>query len=647
MVTPCRSTVRSAAALVALALANPSVVQASGGTLKAAAEIPPIPWPTAALGVTGPFSRMVAGRLLDEVTAVVVVLRGSTPVAIVEPEVFKAFFVVEGTREFYDIAVHTRSDGRRALLGSTDGGLFSYAYDETSGTFVEAAWGSAIWSDSPRIVDVDYDLAGDRDVLGIDASGTSLLRLLSGPTGPFEESTVSMPHALFDFVVLDFFAGGALEIAADTDDGLHVHDDAGTSLYEFRSTFPRGAITLVDTENEPTAVSWLVRTSDDEGYFQEFVTENGVDNAIRLKVPPDPYDPTSVPVDLQVFATVAADWDGDGSDDLLACHTEFKKATVFLNQGSPKHFKKNTVDTHWLNVDLVADDPEAPWPTNQCVFAFSDLDGSGNAEIVAALSDDSGEWIQVVELETPLESATKTVTTGGAAPIVHGFYAARSHYVYHPESGGDPEHGILSLVFDDVPDAYLTDFDHLQVVEWSQPDPTTEETPLDAVAVRNELYEIVSSQPSAGHDPHYVDIRFDHVGPNSGAVYWQDQRHAYLQLRFVTVDDPMAANPVVLTFSPSMTIGMTIDEAAPTGGGDYAYLLSLASAAEPDVEVVDQPFPFASEPSEPSEPSPPNNGVGAIVLLDNLPSFAPGQVPKAGRPELNSSSYKLMPWSEQ
>ena len=635
-ISPPRSLARSIGMLALVVLAGAPFATAQINPIPygayEAAEYAPLAWP-AGVGGTGPIGRMLVGRLLDDEMPIVVALRGGVLVGIADPQRKSAFFVIGAPRLFRDFAIHTGTDGSDSLLGVTADGLFRYQHDPDAGdagALVETALGSSIWNDATRVLTGDIDGLGGPDAIGLGASGSVLIQLLSGTGGSFTENSIPLPDVVYDFVVHDFFAGGDPEFVADTDYGLNVYDSAGVSQFSLRSAYPGGALALVRTNGETPNVglSWTFRTGPNV-FKQEYMTESSVETPLRLKL---------LTQDLQVYATTAADWDGDGQQDLLVCHNEFQRATILLNQGAPKHFKKVSPLQYEL-IDLVDDPDLPPAVASQCIFAFADLDSSGHAEVVAGLdSEGPNGTIQVVGLETESQAATKTVSgyEDGETP---GFLFAEAKYQFH--DGGTPlvasdDHGDLTISFADVPYSYLNGYTHCQIIEWSQHDPITSgPTYMSRIAVRNELYPIVGSALPNGVNPYYVKIDFDHSA--YGEIYWSDRRHAYLELRFVTVDSN-PTTPRVTSFTPSIPLGLTLrNEPKPASGGELylAYLESLRGGPY-DVDIVDELF-ISGPP--PTLPTPDGSGVGGIVILDSFPVFVPGEAPAPGRPKFNPGSY--------
>lgn len=567
-------------------------------------------WPPE-IGGSGAFGRTVVGHFLDPTRSAAVTLRRTTPVALVEPHLLTAFVVVTPTRAVTDIAVISEG-ALDALLAASPDGLFRYVWDDAGGAFVEEALGSAVWAGCSRVLAADLDASGGLDVVGIAASGTEVLRLARGESGQWAESVVPIDSQALDLVVQDFLPGGAPELVAHTTDGLRVYDDQGALLYEIRTLHPDGALAVVRSggETPEESIAWLAPNVSNDALVLRYVNHLGIDNPTKLELPPaDGVD--AVPI--EAFAAVAGDWDGDGLDDLVLPHETYQKGVLLLNQGEPKHFKKVTAGTHYRLFDL-APEPLQPAP-NASVFGFADLDGTGRATLVAPL--DHSQRVLVVGSPTALESSTKTIAgfdqSGGA---VGGFFAASSYYEYDP-SGTT---GTLSVVFEDVDESLRQGYGFLQVIEWSQPDPTVTAQPLRQAAVRNDLYVIDTA--AAASPRLYVDLDFDHAASGYSELYWEDRRHAYLQMRFVNVDDPSSPTPDITEYSHSFLVGLTVDDGPEFGEAYLDYLRSLPGNVG-EVSLVEGLF----------QPDDDNNGVGAVVVLDFLPPFAPGSAPRAQRPK--------------
>jgi len=582
-----------------------------------------IDWP-AGMGGGGPFGRVVIGRLMGELFSTAVVLKGGEPVVMQSPAIFTALSEVSFPGDaFLDLAI-LEGEEQDTLLCVGEPGLVEFEFTKGMG-FSRALLGTSIWNKVPRLVVEQSDKTKPTIVLGITHDKWRIVTL-QVETGT--EGIVLLEDPALDFMLLDFFPGGELEIVALTVGGLHIYAFDGEFLDDIRLVHPGGAIAPMRSKGDDfDRVAWMVRNAGDTHYLLQHFDHLGFDNPLHLMIPPDE---GLDPVDLELVGLLSGDWNGDGQLDLCIPHKSFQRATVLLNQGEPQHFSTVSAGGDYLLIDLSMT-PNQPAPENGSIYAFDPTNATARSDIIAP--QDNTSSVAILRDPAPLEQSTKTVTedTDTADPNVGeeslplGFFAADSYFNYDAST----ETATLDVMLENVPLSLLQNYEYLQVSEWEQADPTVSPPPLMPTGLRNELHLITN--PDCPYQ--WLHLEFDLSDQDYPSVYWPDRRHVYLQLRFVTAGEA-DGNLRVITASHAIAAGLTI-QADADDEDPLVFLESLAGSGS-TIRLKEGVYPDAYFQEG-------DNEVGGIVVEDYLPMFPGNQPPTSPDPDTDDA-WVLQTW---
>lgn len=580
-----------------------------------------IEWP-AGMGGSGPFGRVVVGRLMGELFSTAAVLKGGEPVVMQSPAIFTALTQVSFAGDvFLDLAILAHKDNDTLLCVGTPG-LVEFEFTKGLG-FSRTQLGSSVWNDVPRLVVEQSDETKPTLVLGITADQWRIATLRMDT---MTEDVILLEDPAIDFMLIDYFPGGELEVVALTLDGLQIYALDGELLDDIRLVHPGGAIAPMRSKGiDFDRVAWMVRNPGDTYFMLQHFDHLGFDDPFPVLIAPDE---NHDPVDLNLVGLVSGDWNGDGQLDLCIPHKSFQRATLLLNQGPPQHFSALTHGTDHLLIDLSLT-PNQPAPQNGSIFGFEPLNATSRSDVVAP--QDNTSSVAILRDPSPLEVSTKTVTgdeeeeaAEGTAPM--GFFAAESYFAYDSLT----KQATLDVMLENVPLGLLQNFEYLQVSEFVQADPTGTPPPLDPDGLRNELHLI--TQPDCPHQ--WLHLEFDLTEQNYPDVYWPDRRHVYLQLRFVTVGQADGELRIV-TASHSIAVGLALQTDA--DDTDHLTFLQGLDGAGATIEVHQGSFPAAYFQEG-------DNEVGGIVIEDYLPMFPGNQPPTTPDPEIDAA-WTLQTWT--
>lgn len=419
------------------------------------AERRPARWPAAIThGATG---RMVAGDVTGDLMPDLVLLNGGKPVVVYGPAVHDALFEIDLAAN--DIALLPGGEGLAdRLMVVNDTGLYELTgYDAgeyvTTPVEFEEYEDPEDWPDPTRMVRGDTDGDGKLDLVALAADG-DLLFLEDLDTLDPNATEVDLATTVHDMAVVDWNGTGGKEVALLCSNGFFVVTRTGSVLVAIYGACSGGVVVPLRQEGfgrDRCAVVFTTTTEE-----------------VLLVVDSTGFD---VPVDLTAFdvhGAAAGDVNGDGDDDLWLVSAGDHESQLLVNRSATESytFDLNIEDAEAIVVG--AGSPPSSWTPRPVQH---DVDQDGDLDLAVFVAEEGNVAWFANELASPI--AGHPVVTGG-------------HYIFYWSE--DPHVGHLKL-FIEPPANEPFESTGVQVTTWKVPDFEDFESPTEAVAVVNEIFD--------------------------------------------------------------------------------------------------------------------------------------------------------------
>jgi hypothetical protein len=329
-------------------------------------------WPST-LARSGSIRRMLPARLTGHTVPDVVVLDGVQPILMTAPGIHTHVCCLLGEGAgAYDVAVlrgRGLDDGSNPALDALafvdDEGLRVWRRNPQDGVVGIAEVGGSEWAGVRLLATHPAD---PLVIFGIDDNG--VIRVAEHTNGGYTTSSVTFPEMSQPIAIacVDWDGDDSTELAVLTRSGLTIVDRNGATIVgEEQQSATSGALTLVrgGTQLDEECLAWLTPAS-----------YGGTE--LRLRSSTTLLDQ---PLYRTFVGAAAADWSGDGNEELVLSTAANDEVTLLVNLS----YAQPTFLYHPGTAIQIAVAASANRPANSCSLATADFDGDGDADLVAAI----------------------------------------------------------------------------------------------------------------------------------------------------------------------------------------------------------------------------------------------------------------------
>jgi hypothetical protein len=281
-------------------------------------------WP-ASLSDPGPFERAVSGQFTPDGALDVALIDGSELVLLTNPDEFFAASKVATAVADLERLAGAGAAGLDALATVGSSGLKRYWYDASSASFPSAAIGSSAWMGARLVRSADVNADGLADLVGLAADGQTVLQEIATSPTAFSAGPSSAALATVrNLVLLQWDTDSPLEVALLTDLSVEVRELGGTLLDQFAAATPGGTFCAIgQTGTAQERLVWLTEYAPPAFQYLLVLSPGGVSDVVDLGA-------------LDAFAVVPTDYDLDGDDDILISHKFSYELLWIENQRTPQ-----------------------------------------------------------------------------------------------------------------------------------------------------------------------------------------------------------------------------------------------------------------------------------------------------------------------
>jgi len=362
------------------------------------------PWP-ASKNAPGAFGKGVPAQLTPDGVMDVLQLDGSQLVLLTNPdELFSVTNVRAGVEDMSTLR-GAGAGGLDAVAIVGAGGLERVWYDSALGAFASASIDANTWAGAGLVRAADLDADGVSDLIGVASDRQSILVQLADSSGTaFHAASGFVVQAdVLDVRVLQWDTDGAPEVALLTDLGVEVRDLDGGLLDSFPAAIPGGAICVIGQAGEQQdRLAWITEYAPPAlQYLLVLCASAGVTEIVDLGA-------------LDAFATVSADYDLDGDDDILISH-RFSYELLWIENERTQQTPSGTSFYQAGDRKVFSVDSQSSASQNEAWPVVADLDGDGDQDVAFASEGTSklvvfrGEALDQDALRASVESASYSV----------------------------------------------------------------------------------------------------------------------------------------------------------------------------------------------------------------------------------------------
>ncbi len=562
------------------------------------AQLVPVsaPWPST-LGASGTFRSAETGHLTVDGNIDLVVERGGAVVLCSAIGVYSSFFELDDSANHFDVLHRGSPLAGDAVAIVDDTGLTLHWLSSTGDSFDSLVLDGAAWANAVRVRCDDADGFYADDIVGLAADRRTFLACVSAEGATFVPAApVTVPNEVSDFVLIQWDADPALEIAMLTSVGLEIRDSDGTFLTDVRDYPAGGRLVAVGVSGtSQQKIAWVT------------LHPNGV-NELLVVGDASGFDATQVMAPLQTVGLEAADVDGDGGDDLIITGKSGYRALIaFQQSGSPSFwFGAST----FVIVALVEEDPWAPAPYLETALAAADVDGDGDIDLVCPID----------RPEPQADLVSRVESTVIAAATLKPVLPFTFEYVYEGDELIGQADLLIDLMAPEAPDSEIpAEATHVDLIVWRSDGDGESPT---RVAIQHDTIDLASPE---GQFPIELAVAIDEPQWPFAAIY-------SLEIRYV---ERNAEGGIVQAFPAR--IGTFSADSLLVESWHLNPALSVYSAVIPDESGGGGGGGGSQQQQQGGDPPQSSVEAGGFIETPLIPSFVVNEIEDPGEPEVPMS----------